>query len=819
MEQSRFEQLIELVGEAMERPPEEREAFLASASAEDDDLLKEALALVAEAGETSVADVTGRLEALVGRAAGDAVDGEPRQPSQIGPYEVLRPLGSGGMGVVYLGRQAKPIKRDVAIKVVRRAVADRDALARFEAERQALALMEHPGIARIFDAGTTDDGLPYFVMELVDGLPITEYCEERGLSLDERLELFHSVCEAVHHAHQRGVIHRDLKPSNVLIVGSERESGPQVKVIDFGIAKATDAILLDESFHTRAGSLVGTLDYMSPEQVRGDPVDVRADVYALGVILYQLVTGRHPFADTMLRRAGLLEAQKIILDSEPPRPSDTTRRRNVQAGSGAKIEGGSKGRRQESSPGRVTRDLDWIVMKALEKDRDRRYATALDFARDLERYARNEPVSAGPPGLPYRARKFIRRHRTGVLAAALVVLALLSGTVLAGVGFLRARAEARQAEAITTFLTDMLASVRPDEQGRAVTVRQVLDEARARIEAGEFSDDTETEASLALVIGHSYEGLGDFDPALDLIRRSVELRQRLYGPDDPRLYASLYRLGTVLWKRGALEEALALRLDLAEMTERTVGASHPDHAESLSNLGNTYADMGDFQRSAEYLREAVEVGRRLPGEEGELDLARFLNNLGTVYYDLEDFEAAVAVTTEALEIRERLLGEENDVYAITLGNLGDMQLRLGDLERAEATFRRAEELQERIYGERHPRTAHSYVGLSEVFLRQGRLPEAEEYIRRALDIRIATAADTYRRIASERRNLAEVLVAMGRYDEAGDELRTAWRGLVASGEESSNDGRDVAAAMAGLEERLGNEEEAAVWVARADGEG
>lgn len=810
MDRARFARLIDIVGGAMQRDAGEREAFLVTSCGADEALLAEARALLAEAGATSLSAVTGRLESLVGRAAEEAVEGEVGHPAWIGPYEIVRMLGRGGMGVVYLARQHDPIRRDVAVKVVRRVPGDRDVLARFTAERQALALMEHPGIARIFDAGTTDEGLPYFVMELVEGLPITEYCEEHRLTLDERLGLFGAVCRAVHHAHQRGVIHRDLKPSNVLIVGTD--AGPSPKVIDFGIAKATDAILHDESFHTRVGSFVGTLDYMSPEQIRGAPegIDVRTDVYALGVILYELVTGRHPFADTTLRKAGLLEAQQILLEGEPARPSSTVGRDDA-----TRAERGAAGGRARRV--RVRRDLDWIVLKALEKDRERRYASALDLAQDLERYARDEPVTAGPPGLAYRTTKFVRRHRVGVTAATLIALALVSGAVLAGIGFVRATAEAARAEAISDFLTGMLASVRPDEQGRAVTVREILDQGRARLEAGELSDDPEIEATLALVIGHSYEGLGDYDPALDLIRRSAEIRRGLYGPDDGRLYASLHRLGTVLWKRGALDEALALRLDLAVMTERTFGAAHPNHAESLSNLGNTYADMGDFERSAEYLLRAVEVGRRLPGDEGALDLARFLNNLGTVYFDLADFGAATGVFEESLEIRGRLLGEERDVYATTLVNLGNAQLNLGDLEGAERTHRRAVELEERIFGEDHPSIAYAYAGLSEALLQLGRPEVAEGPARKALDIRLATASDSYRRVAVERRQLAEVLMAMDRDEEARAELETAWDGLVDAGEASTLTARDVASVMARLEERSGDAERAAVWIQRAGG--
>jgi serine/threonine protein kinase/Tfp pilus assembly protein PilF len=784
MDPSRFRRLMDVVGAALELPPHERDAWLASACADDDGLLDEARELVTDADATSLDAATRLVEAVVGAAAVDAmadedVQGDPPLPDRIGPYEIVRMLGRGGMGVVYLARQHDPLRRDVALKVVRPGVVDRGALARFAAERRALARMQHPNIAQLFDAGATDDGLPYFAMELVEGPPITEYCAGEALDLDRRLALFRTVCRAVQHAHLRGVIHRDLKPSNVLVVPVD--GVPTPKIIDFGIAKAVDGLLSDESLHTRVGSLVGTLSYMSPEQVRGDDggVDVRSDVYSLGVILYELVSGRHPFEDATRPGMGLLEAQRAILETDPPRPSTGPRATGER-------------NRPAAARGRVQQDLDWVVMKALDKDRERRYQTALDLARDLERYAAHEPVSAGPPSLAYRARKFVRRNRLAVAAAGVVMVALLTGAALAARGYVRATAEARRAEAVSTFLTDMLASPRPDRQGLEVTVREVLDEAAGRLDAGSFSGDPETEATLALVIGHSLQSLGYYPESLPVLRRSAALRQELHDETDPRIYESLYRLATALWHNGNLDEAAEMRVQLAELTRRTVGPDHADYAEALSNLGNTYADMGESRRADEYLTQAVEIGRRLEGDEGELNLARFLNNRGTVLFDLERYAEAIERYHESLDIRRRLLGERAPVYAQTLSNLGNAQTRQGDLEGAEATHRRAVELQEELFGDAHPTTATGYGGLAEVFRRQGHLDEAEDYTRRALAIREATAGDAYWRIAGARRQLATILMDQGRLDEAGVELETAWAGLVATGAEATLWGRQVA---------------------------
>ena len=808
MDRVTFRRLIDVVGQAMERPPDERDAFLAGALADDAALLAEARALAAEADATSLDRMTTRLDAAVDRAAAEALPPQIPPPARIGAYEIVRELGHGGMGMVYLGRQETPLRRDVAIKVIRPGTADAETLARFSTERQVLARMAHPAIARVFDAGTTEGGLPYFVMELAQGPPITDYCDEAGVDLDARLALFRTVCEAVHHGHQRGIIHRDLKPSNVLVTQVDGHAMP--KVIDFGIAKAVKGVHVGDSVHTRAGAIVGTLDFMSPEQIRGDgdAVDVRSDVYSLGVILYQLICGRHPFEDSGLHRVGLLEAQRIILETDPPRPSRHTPRPRDGAPPPAAPRARQRRRRRQ--------ELDWIVMKALEKDPQRRYQSALALADDLDRYAHDRPVTAGPPGVAYRTRKFARRHRLGMTAGAAVLLALTAGAVAASAGFVRARAEARRAQATSDFLSNLLASVRPGRQGRTVTVREVLDSARQRLLAGEFADDPETESSVALVIGESYAGLGQYVDGRALIQRSLDLRRARHPDDDPRVIASMYALGTVEWHQGDLTDALTVRQELARLTARHAATDPMDHAESLSNLGNTYADMGQSERAAAYLRQAVDVGRRATGDSAQLGLARFLNNLGSVYFDEQQFDSAAHAFEESRQIRARLLGEHTDVYAITLLNLGNATLHLGKLDDAARILRRDLTLERQIFGKDHPNTAYVYAGLGETLLRQGYPDSAAFYFRHALAIRVAHAPDgVYWRVAVERRHLASALAAMHRLPEAETQLGAAWQGLAAAGETSMPQARDVAGEMARVQRLRGDSAQAAIWDQRA----
>src|SRR5262245_10478019 len=365
-----------------------------------------------------------------------------RPGTAVGPYKLLQQIGEGGMGTVFMAEQTHPVHRKVALKVVKPGMDSRQVVARFEAERQALALMDHANIARVFDGGATEAGRPYFVMELVHGVPITRYCDERRLTPRQRLELFVQVCQAVQHAHQKGVIHRDLKPSNVLVALSDGQPVP--KVIDFGVAKATGPTLTERTLFTQDGTLVGTLEYMSPEQAEMSAlgVDTRSDIYSLGVLLYELLTGSTPLSHKRMKEAAYAEILRMIKEEEPPRPSTRL------SDSGEALAAISANRHME--PAKLTKlvrgELDWIVMKALEKDRNRRYETANGLAMDVQRYLADEPVLAGPPSATYRLRKFVRRNRGVVLAAALLVLTLLLGILGTSVGLVLAE-QARQAEA------------------------------------------------------------------------------------------------------------------------------------------------------------------------------------------------------------------------------------------------------------------------------------------------------------------------------------------------------------------------------------
>ncbi|HMC60946.1 MAG TPA: serine/threonine-protein kinase, partial [Candidatus Solibacter sp.] len=406
-----------IVTKALRRLPGERDTYIRSACQGDEALLRE----VGEALEWE-ARMSGPLRQPATSARPTlGMGAHPMTGAVIGPYRLIEKIGEGGMAEVWRGEQTTPVRRTVAIKLIKAGMETKAMIARFESERQALALMDHPAIARVFDAGATAEGMPYFVMEYVPGMPITEYCDKYRLSTRERLELFMQVCEGVQHAHQKAIIHRDLKPSNVLI--SVQDGKPAIKIIDFGVAKALAQRLTEKTMFTEMGMLVGTPEYMSPEQAEltGRNVDTRTDVYSLGLILYELLVGALPFDSRELRRAGFAEILRRIREEDPPRPS--TRLRTL----GDSLAESARNRKTE--PGVLARqlqvDLDWIAMKALEKDQTRRYGSPSDLAAEIGRYLRDEPVLASPPSVAYRAGKFARRHRAGVGVAAGVFLLLL----------------------------------------------------------------------------------------------------------------------------------------------------------------------------------------------------------------------------------------------------------------------------------------------------------------------------------------------------------------------------------------------------------
>lgn len=634
-----------LLHQALQLPPDERSAFLAQSGA-DPDLRARVEAMLAAlatrdlpaGGETGAyappppdPNATSDFAFVTVTDTADPSTGVGIGRIFAGRYLLREKLGEGGMGTVWLAEQTAPIKRRVALKLIRAGLDSRTVLARFEAERQALALMDHPGIARVFDGGLAD-GMPYFVMELVQGEPITAYCDRRRLTPTQRLDLFVQVCQAVQHAHQKGIIHRDLKPGNVLV--SEVDGRPAPKVIDFGVAKATEQKLTDETIQ-EAGLIVGTPSYMSPEQA--DPecqdIDTRTDVYALGVMLYELLVGSPPIDARQFRRGAMLEMLRMVREEEPSKPSTKVSTADALPNIAA-----NRGVEPSQLQSWLRGDIDWIVMKALEKERGRRYDSANSFAEDIRRHLAHEPVQAAPPSRIYRLRKFVRKNRGTVLAASLLFLALLAGFVGTLLGLLEARRQgeaalaerdakelSRQAEAVARakaetreketaavlkFVEDkVFAAGRPEGQagglGREVTLHRAILAALPAVEA-ELAAHPVIQARVRATIAATLVYLSDLSAALPLLRQARDAFRTHLGPDHADTLASSSQHALTAFVLGQRAEALAEQQDVVARRQRILGEAHPETLRAQSFIARARFEMGQRKEAVELLEKVRE---------------------------------------------------------------------------------------------------------------------------------------------------------------------------------------------------------------------
>ena len=813
MDPIRFRRLMDALGDAMQLAPEERGALLDRRFADDSDLLDEARALCAEAEATSFERLTERLESAVDPTTDSTRIGERALPEWIGPYRILGVLGEGGMGLVYHAEQIEPIHREVALKMAFGGLRGDAARIRFEAERQALAVMSHPGIARIFDAGATEDGVPYFVMELVPGDAITEYCDAHRLSLAKRLRLFEDVCHAVQHAHLKGVIHRDLKPSNVLV--GDVDGQPRARVIDFGIAKAAEAAASGGATRTMFGAVMGTLEYMSPEQATGglERVDTRSDIYSLGVILYELATGSLPFDSSMLRNVGLVEIQHLIRETPPPSPArryDTSEAREAIAR--------ARSMDTRALTRRLSGDLGWIIMRALEKEPARRYQSAGDLAADLDRLARHQPVEAGPPSRSYRARRFVRRHRVGVAAAITVIVTLVGGVAVATAGLvratraqLRAEAEAERATLIKDFLTGMLAGARPENAaGRDVRVMDLVDSTAARLERDQlFADEPLVLADVVHAVGETYRALDDAARAIPLFRRAVDLKRSAPGDNRESILISLNKLSESEAQLGDLMAATVTQTEVVELAADLLGTENPRYAAWLGNLANMHADMGDLVSAEAMMRDALQIDRRVRSPDDDQMPTR-INNLATILVDLERCQEALPLHEESIALRRRLLGEPSAEVAIALGNYASALSCAGRYGEAEAAATAALRMATDVFGADHQRTATIRLRLGEVLMSTGRAPEAEPLLRQSVAV-FAAIDPLYFRTGGARAQLGEVLLMLGREEEGVEELEAGYSILAGTVRADVPRMRRFAGLIADHFEGAGDASQAAHW--------
>lgn len=643
--------------------------------------------------------------------------------TSIGRYKLLRVLGEGGMGIVYLAQQQEPVKREVALKVIKPGMDSKRVLARFEAEQQALALMEHPHVARVHDAGLTPSGRPYFVMEHVKGVPITEYCDKHRLTVEERLRLFLHVCEAVQHAHQKGIIHRDIKPSNILITIEDGEAAP--KVIDFGVARAISQPLTNRTFHTEQGQLIGTPEYMSPEQIylSNQDIDTRADVYSLGILLYELIAGVLPFDPQTLREHGIDGARKIICEQEPQTPSTRLSRTSMAEST----EFAHQRRTDLKQLQRKLRgDLDWITLKAMEKDRAHRYASAGELAADINRHLNNESVTAGQPSLTYKARKFVRRNRALVTGLAAVLAVLIIGVVVSLIFAFRAERIGDEATAVAEFLQeDVFGAIDPYSRGsQQVSVKEILDAASQKVPS-KFGNTPLHEASVRKTLGTLYFKVDETEKAERHLKQSLDIFTRKLGREDLRTVEVLDQLGRLYWGRWRYREAEQYLSEALRGKRRLLGSEHLDTVDAMGWLGWTYSAQGRAKEAESLLAEAYETAKRTLGDNHPTTLEHMYRYGGALLLSGQNDEAE-CVLHDALELSQEELMPADPFRVYHTALLSRLYSRKGRYKEVEKMLSKTLVTSRDAWGEHSSATCHCVAALAENYARQGLIDEAEE---------------------------------------------------------------------------------------------
>jgi serine/threonine protein kinase len=751
-----------------------------------------------------------------------------RPGTAIGPYRLLDQLGEGGCGTVFLAEQREPIRRQVALKVVKPGMDSREVIARFEAERQALALMDHPNIAQVLDAGAADSGRPYFVMELVKGAPITEFCDQNRLAPAARLRLFIDVCHAIQHAHHKGVIHRDIKPTNVLV--TLHGGTPVVKVIDFGVAKAMAQRLTEQTLFTSHGQMIGTPAYMSPEQaaMSGLDIDTRTDVYSLGVLLYELLTGTTPLERERLRYADYGALQRLIRDDEPPRPSA----RLTALGSDASTLAGARAMEVKRLARLLAGDLDWVVMKALEKDRNRRYNTPASFAEDVERYLRREAVVARPPSTFYKVKKFTQRHRPVVWTAAAVAAALLTGTAAAAwqaVEATRAQrdawaaaaaekqakqlAQAREAEvrAVLRFVEDYVFTAGrpeglPGGLGHAVSLRRAVEaalpsiektfayqplvEARLRTTLGQFflelgeariaAEQCEIASNLYRQhlgsahadtlrsmdnLARSYHDLGRYGAALDLRERTLALRNTVLGPDHADTLRSMDGLADSYAALARHTDALKLREETLALYRTRLGPEHPDTLRSMSSLADSYASLRR-RADALQLREATLALCKARLGARHPDTLLCMHSLANSYTVLRRHRAALTLREETLALMQAAFGPDHPLTWRGLNGLAVTYFHLGRHADALRLFEQTLALQKARLGADHPDTFQTMYNLAISYAALDRPSDAMKLREKTMALHVAKLGPEHPRTLMSMNSVAFSYAAVGRHSDA-----------------------------------------------------
>lgn len=771
MDGRRWQRVRELFEQACELDPAERSAYLSKTCADEPDLQAEVESILAGSEASPTFLDTPAVQAFPELSGG--TEAPPIAGRRVGAYELVRLIASGGMGSVYLATRAdRQYEKRVAIKLIKRHIVTPETLERFRLERQTLAGLQHPNIAALLDGGVTDDGLPYLVMEYIDGVPIDRYCDEHRLTVDERLELFRTVCSAVADAHRNLIVHRDLKPGNILVTTSGVP-----KLVDFGIAKALDPAGATRTANvTATAERIMTPEYASPEQIRGKPITTAGDVYSLGVVLYELLTGHRPYRPKSRMPH---EIERAVCEDEPVKPSTVVRRPPAAADDDQPHRTAPSTQaicdaRRLSPDGlrrRLAGDLDAIVLKAMRKEPDRRYASVERLAEDIRRHRVGLPVTARSDTFRYRATRFIRRHRVPVAAAVAVVAALLAGIVattresrIANQARVVAQKQTRKAQRVNAFLNSMLASAQPAEKGKDVTVREILDNAAREIDTG-LRDEPEVEADVRMTLGTTYRELGYLDQAETHLTAALEIRHRLFGDPHPSVAETLNAQGLLAKTMGRYDQAERLYRRALDMRRSLLGEDHADVAETMNNLGVLLKRKGQWDKAAELHRAALGIRRRLFGPRHR-DVATSMTNLAAVLKHQARYDEAEQLYQEALDIFRDVLGADHYRVAVCQNNLALLLREIGAYARAEPLLRDALAIRRQVFGDEHVAVSTGLKNLALVLTDLGETGEAETLLREALRIDRKLRGPDHPSLANTLNNLAEVLLSRGGLREA-----------------------------------------------------
>jgi eukaryotic-like serine/threonine-protein kinase len=746
MSASRWERVQTLFHLAADLPDAERRGYVLTECEDDPTVADEVLAMLdADARGGSLLD---RDVSHVARAMLDAAVAPVLPVERFGPYRISSMLGEGGMGVVYLAERAD-LGSKAAIKILRDAWLSPARRERFAAEQRTLAQLNHPSIARLFDADTLPDGTPWFVMEYVEGMPLTAHCDTHASPIAERLRLFRDVCEAVQHAHRHAIIHRDLKPSNILVAHDGT-----VKLLDFGIAKQLES--LEGAELTRTGLRPMTLAYAAPEQVRAGRLGIHTDVYSLGVVLYELLVGRLPF-DVAAKSAS--EVERLIVEVEPERPSAAASRTPALPVGTSRAQSASKAQ---------WADLDVLCLTAMHKDPARRYASVDALVRDIDHYLRGEPLDARPDTLRYRTAKFVRRNWRPVTTAAVLLAAVVGLTVFYAIRLTSARnaalAQAARTQRIQQFMLDMFRGNEDDAVGPADSLRVVTLVDRGAAQVRTLDIEPAVQAELFETLGSLYRSLGKLAPADSLLRASLERRRQLFGGAHPSVASSLVALGELRMVQAEYDSAEKYIRDGLAIARRVGPSAAPEVAKATNSLGQVLYDRGSYAEAETVLTAAARL--YTAGDTVTPGLALALTNLANTYFYLGNYAAADSLNRRALEMDKYLYGPRHAYVADVLINLGAIRFEWAKYPEAERFYREALEINTAWYGRNHPETASSLTALGRALASEQKLVEADTVLRQALDVSERVYGPVHPRVASALNEYSRVKQSEGKLDEA-----------------------------------------------------